>query len=223
MPLSLIAPPSVEPVSLAQATAQCRVVDAAENAIFNGLITAARQYAERITGRAFINQTWQQSFDRFPPMVRFGPGSGMRREDFTDGEYGLGRAILLFKAPLVSVTQIQYLDNTNTLQTLASSTYTVDPAAVPGVITESYTGTVLNQWPDTFGVRNAVTVQYLAGYGASGSNVPVDLQQALLLIIAHWYVNREEVVDGAMARVPMAAAEILESYRIYDERIFAFV
>lgn len=223
MPLSLITPPSVEPLSVAQAAEHCRVVDAAENDIFTRLITAARRYAERVTGRALINQTWQQQFDSFPPAVRYGQWAGARRNDFTDSEYGLGRAILLGKSPLSSVTSIQYLDTNNTLQTLSSSDYVVDAGSEPGVIIESFTGTTLNQWPPTFGIRNAVTIQYVAGYGAAGTNVPEDLLQSMLYLIGHWYASREEVGEGIMQNVPMAATEILRTYQIFDERIHAFI
>ena len=227
MPLTLTVPPAAEPILRDQAKQHCRIDDAHEDRLIDRLITAARRYAERITGRAFINQTWQQSFDRFPPMDRFGPGPGMRRNDFMDGEYGLGRAIMLAKAPLVSVTSLQYFDDTNTQQTWASSNYTVDAASVPGILTESYTGVVLNQWPDTFSVRNAVTVTYVAGYGTSWESVPADLIEAMLCLIGHWYINREEVASEIAnfqaQSVPMMATMLLEYYRIYDERIFAFV
>lgn len=42
------------------------------------------------------------------------------------------------------------------------------------------------------------------------------VRSAMLLMIGHWYVNREAVVIGSIpAEVPMAVTALLQPYRIY--------
>ncbi|CAM7424726.1 head-tail connector protein [Citrobacter cronae] len=43
-----------------------------------------------------------------------------------------------------------------------------------------------------------------------------DVKAAMLLLIGHWYANRESVVVGqAVAEVPFAVEALLQPYRIY--------
>lgn len=64
--------------------------------------------------------------------------------------------------------------------------------------------------------RLGVKIVYKAGYG-DASAVPMRCKQAMLLMIGHWYENREEVIIGVSssgaAQIP-AAAEML----LYQER-----
>ena len=43
-----------------------------------------------------------------------------------------------------------------------------------------------------------------------------DVKAAMLLLIGHWYANRESVVIGeTVAQVPLAVEALLQPYRIY--------
>lgn len=53
--------PQVEPVSLAEAKAQCRIRHSLDDARLTRLITSAREQAEARTRRALISQGWRQS------------------------------------------------------------------------------------------------------------------------------------------------------------------
>ncbi|WP_422101906.1 head-tail connector protein [Vreelandella sp.] len=57
---TLVAPPSVEPVSVAEAKVQAVIEHDEHDDMVSRLIMAARQEAEQLTGRALITQTWQQ-------------------------------------------------------------------------------------------------------------------------------------------------------------------
>src|SRR5579872_3816685 len=66
--LNQTTPPVVEPVSLEQAKAFC-VIDQSftlDDDLINGFISLARLEAEKYTRRAFFNQQWRLSLDRFP-------------------------------------------------------------------------------------------------------------------------------------------------------------
>ena len=48
------------------------------------------------------------------------------------------------------------------------------------------------------------------------SGAPADLEQAVLMIAAHWYNERETVLIGVAGQeVPFGAAQILGEYRTY--------
>ena len=52
-------------------------------------------------------------------------------------------------------------------------------------------------------------------YTAGSTELPKALRQAMLLLIAHWYTNREAVVTGNVAamEVPVAARTLLNQYK----------
>ena len=56
-----------------------------------------------------------------------------------------------------------------------------------------------------------VEIVYTAGF----TELPKAIRQAMLLLIAHWYTNREAVVTGnvAAAEVPVAARTLLNQYK----------
>jgi len=170
-----------------------RVTHAREDAYITGLVAAARGLAEEWTGRGLITQSWQLNLDFFP---RLGAGG-----------------FLLPKPPLQSVTSVKYLDTAGTLQTWTATEYIVDapagPYAMPGRIDLAY-GKVL---PSTQGVINAVRVTFVAGYGTTGSTVPRELRQAILLILGTLYDHRKDTVVGAgVNEIPMAARALLAPF-----------
>jgi uncharacterized phiE125 gp8 family phage protein len=111
-------------------------------------IIAAREYGETFTHRAFITQTHDLKLDGFP---------------CSDD------AIRLPKAPLISITSVTYVDTNGDTQTWSNTLYTVDapsgPKAERGRIVPNY-GQV---FPSTRDVINAVTVRFVAGYGAASA------------------------------------------------------
>jgi uncharacterized phiE125 gp8 family phage protein len=58
MPLQIITPPALEPVTLAEVKAHLKLDTDADDALLGTLITAARARAEWFTGRAFVSQSW---------------------------------------------------------------------------------------------------------------------------------------------------------------------
>lgn len=183
--------PASEPVTLTQAKLQCRV-DAditADDTLITALITAARRYAEVYQNRALLQQTCVYSLDNFPIY----PASV-----FTPGE------IKLPVPPLISVASVQYYDVSGTLQTLSDTAYIVDTSSQPGRIVPVY-GV---PWPITTYTRpNSVMVTFNAGY-ASASLFPMTCQ-AILMMVAGWYVQREYFTDKALPKVPEAVDALL--------------
>lgn len=197
--------PSGEPVSLQEAKAHMRVFITDDDTLIGMLIVAARQYAEQLTARCFITQTWQLVLDSFP-----GPGvAGF-------APWGVpftlpGNAILLEKGPIQSVDSITYVDMNSSTQTLASTEYIADLSGHLVRITPKF-GKV---WPVALPQIASVTVAFTAGYGAA-SAVPPGLKQWMLLRIAALYENKEEFVTGrSIVCTPLPFIDgLLDPYRI---------
>ena len=197
MNLKLQTAPTTEPVTLAEAKNHVRVDTTADDALITGLITAARLSVETFTRRALITQVWDLYMDRFP-----------------------GRdTILLPRPPLISTLEtpvtITYRLMAGTEMTFSSSNYVVDTTSEPGriklVLAAAWPGDVL--YP-LAGVR----VRYPAGYGAAAA-VPQIYKQAILLLVGHWYENREQVgVTGAVPQeMPMGVEWLLWQERMTYE------
>ena len=151
------------------------------------LIAAATKAAEAETRRALVTQTWDMSLDRFPGWEMHVP-----------------------LPPLQSVTSITYVDSDGVTQTLAADQYVVDTKSEPARITPAY-GCV---WPSTRWQANAVTVRFVAGYGAAGA-VPSGIKAWMALRIKTQWDNRDALNLGAGA-VSMPSdfiAGLLDDYR----------
>ena len=49
--------------------------------------------------------------------------------------------------------------------------------------------------------------------GVADSAVPAPIKHAILLMVGHWYANREAVAPGQMHEVPMAVDALIRPYR----------
>lgn len=199
MALSLQTAPTSEPVAREAAKLHCRAnEDNTEDLLFDRLVTSAREYCETFTGRALMPQTWD-----------------LKMDSFVDREWVDGNGVIwLPKPPVTAVSSITYLDGNGDSQTLSTSIYTTDlpsgPKARRARISEAYSQ-VFPQTRDTF---NAVTIRFVAGY-ANADAVPASIKQAILLLVGHWYQNRESVVVGVgigAVTVPSAVESLLWPY-----------
>lgn len=198
MTLKLVTAPTTSPLDTSAAKAQCRVDGSEEDAVIQAYVEAAEGYLEQLTGRQFRLATWDATWDGFPWWFD------------------------LPKAPLKSVTSVKYLDADGVEQTLSPSAYRVtgdygtdepNPTAARGRLTQAY-GTV---WPSARCEADSVTVRLVAGYGTA-NKVPAALIQAQLLLVSHWYRNREPVSisSGASAlEIPFAVEALIGPYRTW--------
>ena len=193
MGLTLVTAPAAEPLTTAEAKTHLRVDNSEDDVYIGALITAARQEVERYTGRALVTQTWDLTLDAFP--------------------WGNG-PIWLPRPPVQSVTSISYVDDAGATQTWATANYRVDITGETARIEPAWS---LN-YPTTRGIVAAVTVRFVAGYGAAAA-VPALMVHAIKLLVGEWYEQRQITTYGAPGRAPWAVAEILSRYRVLDERV----
>lgn len=180
--------PTFEPLTLDEAKAHLRVTFNDDDALIEGYIAAAREYAETHTRRQLCTATYVMRMATLPTLIE------------------------LPNPPLASVTSITYVDLAGDTQTLSSSLYTVDPYSYPAKIVPAYNAT----YPAVRGHVNDVTITYVCGTAAA--SVPVKAKQAILLLVGHFYEQREEVADARLAKVPTAAEALLNQLSWGDYR-----
>jgi uncharacterized phiE125 gp8 family phage protein len=191
MKLTVSVAPAEEPISLDEAKLHLRVDDTADDDLITALIIAARERLESVTWRSLITQTLVLTLDDWPD----------------------SNCIELPRPPLVSVSSVQYTDEDGNTSAFNSSNYLVSTAGDPGaIVLKSSAG-----WPtDTLQAVDGVRITYVAGYGDAAA-VPQVIKQALLMIVGHWYENREEIVVAAGftgTKVPMGAQSIMEMLKV---------
>lgn len=181
--MELVLAPVKEPITLEEARLFLRAEEnAAEDALINNLIKSARFGVESFTGRALITQTWKEVYPTWP------------------------KFFLVPKAPLISVSSIKYFDSTGILQTLAADQYrVVISTESPGEIFRGYEVT----WPDVYNVPDAITLEFIAGFGTEPADVPEAIRTAMQLSVSHFYDNR------GGEELPGAVAAALQPYRVY--------
>jgi hypothetical protein len=207
--LTLVTPPTHEPLEVVEAKEYLRVTGSAEDRLIATLIREARQQFDGPMAwfsRALITQTWLLTLDQFPQIWTgmwpyadphlYAPKPGITnvRQD----------SIVVPLPPLQSVTSITYLDNTGSQQVLDPATYVVDTKSEPGEIYPIY-GTV---WPVTQYMPNAVSVTFVAGYG-NAPTVPEAIKVWMKQVVAYRYDNR-----SLLTQLPTSMYWSLANYKV---------
>jgi len=183
--LRIITPVETEPVTLVEVRQHLRLPEEpAEEELLLALIKTARAYCEDYTRRALAEQTLEMYLDRFP----------------------VNSPILLPCPPLRSVTEIGYKDSTGAETILPALDYLVDTDCEPGRILPAY-GTA---WPVfTPFPASPIQIRFIAGYAV----LPEPIRQALLLLMGHWYENRE-ATGTAKDQTAFSVHALLSPYRV---------
>lgn len=182
----VIIQPEIEPVTLAEAKLQCEVDDdiaTTYDSMLQGLITGARQWAEKETGLAFIDTTYELRMGSYSNPVRL-------------------------RGPLIELAAFQYTDADGALQNVDADSYIVESSlrnVAPRIVPPQGV-----TWPATLSQSDSVRVRWRAGFvDRTGSPteavtlVPAALRNAILLHVqAHF--DRDErqfkmLMDAATA------------------------
>jgi len=184
--------PSGEPVSLEEVKAHLRITQTEDDTYLESLIKAARQYVEQLCG-PLLTQVWEQYQDAWP-----------------------AGAVLELKKPRVQSADfsIDYTNASGVSATLAAVNYTLS-------LSDEYRPKVVLKdtasWPttDLFNV-DAIKITFKAGYGTAATAVPEPLRQAMLLVLGHWYEERQIIVVGRLiSEMPFAVQALLANYRMW--------
>lgn len=193
MSLLLITAPTELPLTLAQIKQHLRDEETVDqDATIMSYLRSALSHIDGASGwvgRAIVEQTWEVTFDCFPKTWS-------------------GRIVIPLP-PLRSITTIKYLDTAGVEQTLDSSKYRVLQAEhdVRSGIVEPAHG---ESWPATRDVGEAVTIRFVAGYGARNA-VPAPIRTALMLHVEMLYDRDVQ----AQEMLKEQRDELLAGYRVW--------
>lgn len=188
-PLELVTSTSGLVVSLAEAKKHCRVDISDDDSYLTSLILRAQAFVEtNIMGhRQLLTATYD-----LPVMAWWND------------------SLRLPRPPLQSITSVKYYDIAEQQLTVESTKYLVRRAwRQPGCLSLL----PYQYWLYSLSLREyPITIRFVCGYETVAS-VPETLKQAILLLVAHWYLFREPVVaSGAVPQeISMTVKSLLES------------
>jgi len=179
--------PAETPITLAEAKTHLRVDSGAEDTYITGLVAAAVSLCDGqgTLGRAMVTQTWAKWVSQAPGVVRIGLG------------------------PFIALSAVEYYDTENVLQSATISDFEV-----------RLDGDFVNirpkknkVWPAAYIRDDAIKLTFTAGFGGA-SDIPDGIKHALLMLVGHWYANREAVTELSLKDTPMAVEALLGNERV---------
>jgi uncharacterized phiE125 gp8 family phage protein len=157
-----------------------------------------------VTAKLLTSANVAQTVDGFPGC---GQHSAFGRLEPYHANAGAGQqAIRLWKGPVTAVVSVKYDDSEGVERTLA------DYRLIEGTNAKLLPAFGVS-WPVTASGPGTVRIVYTAGYATD--EVPSALDQAVLLLLGHYYANREAVHAGDRAgavELPLGVEALLASY-----------
>lgn len=176
--------PSEEPVTVAELRQDLRLDDARDEPLLASLITSARLLIEAQTGVRLITQNWEVLMDDWP-----------------------GDQIALPHWPVQEIAS---------LSLLGGGRHAVDAALYETALDVRPPRLLLKpgaSWPRPRRAALGIAIALVAGFGASATDVPSDLRQAVRALAAHWYEHSSWQASGRGQPVPRAVQSLLQPYR----------
>lgn len=192
--------PSAAPLSVDEAKLFLKVDSDDEDDLIEGLIAAARNIFETLTGRTCVETGYVCAWDRWPRVGTY-IGAGYTRE------------IELPRTPLIELTKLSYLDENGDEVEIDADDYRAeeggDPRQYPRVVLNSDVSIpALGIFP------GALRAEFAAG-AADAAAVPAEIKAALRLLVVHLYENRSPVVIGSIINeVPFALKALIEMHQV---------
>lgn len=185
MTLIRTAGPLAEPVTLVDVKAHLRLDHSSEDELLAGLIRAAREEVERTTGMALLDQQWRQLLDRWP------------RD---------GCAVLAIH-PVREILSVTAFGTEGEASLLDPADYQADLVSRPARIHFATPAQPLR-------AMNGIEIDFTAGFGEAGTDVPDLLRRAIVTLVAHWYEFRTGFGPGDQpVSYPAGYERMVASYR----------
>lgn len=186
--LELLEAPATTPVTLTEVKDQLRVEHTDDDTLINRLISVAVAYTDvqGALGHAMISQKWGQWIDSTPPA-----------------------SVKLILGPVIQVNAVKYYDTNGDLQTDTLTNYEVTGTSFASYVSpkEGF------NWPETQDRSDAIRIEYTIGYGETTADIPETLRHALMMLIGHWYDNRETTMMDELSHVPYGFDALIDMHR----------
>ena len=183
--------PTQLPVSLTTAKSHLRVDHSDDDSYITALIWSASRTIEDYTKKALSQTTFKQTMHGFP------------------NEY---IELLIGHDKDLSVQNIQFYREDGTLTILSDTNYYLDDSYNPGRIYWNSSFSTPNQNVD----KKQIIINFQAGNDISTNSLPYSVQQALLLLVGHYYENRMAVINTLNRELPMGVDYLLDGFKIYS-------
>lgn len=175
--------PTVEPITVPILKLYARIDSNYEDTILSNIIIAIREMTEKYLNRALIEQSITMKMD-----------------------YWYNISMEMPRAPLISITSVSTLDESDVETLYSSSNYYTDTISEPGklIIKNSVTPPY-----NTTRFQGGYKIVYKAGYGSTASYVPTQIKEGMKMWAAAVYDNRVPSDEP-----PPMAKILLDPYRI---------
>jgi len=179
------APPIAEPLMLAEAKAHLRLDGSDEDTLITSLIKTAREHLERETGLCLIAQSWRLYLDRWPNDA----------------------IVRIEKSPVRTIDAVTVYEADGTAVEVPLEDHLLDGEARPARLW------VKN--PPMLGqAMNGIEIDFSAGFGEAGADVPDTLKRAMSIHIGHMFAFRGVVSpDQQPAGIPDGYERLIAPYR----------
>lgn len=159
-----------------------------DDSYISNLVLAAQEYVSNYLNFPLINATCKSYFNI----------GGNHIVPWWDGvRQGSLRAItggaLKLDYPHVhSITSVKSYNENSVETTVDSSGYRLDVSMQRGAVVPNVGVT----WGENLRLESSVVVEYISGFGPLTTDVPFIIKQAILILVAHWYENRQYYNGG---------------------------
>lgn len=186
-------PPAKLPIELKEAKQHLNLPPGwtEDDEVLKAMQQTATKKVEQFLRRRLITQTWYAYYDNWP------------HDD----------SIILPFGQLQSVTSVKYTNTAGTQTTWSTDEYNTDTDRDPGRVIQEYG----YPWPDyDLHPQNPIVIEFVCGYGNSGSDVEDMIRHAIKLTIDDLYNNRGDVLIGISAQNLKVVGDLLWPYRIHE-------
>lgn len=179
-------PPAAEPLTLAEVKAHLRLDDGEEDALLLSLVAAAREHLERETGLCLMAQSWRLHLDDWP----------------ADG------IIRIAKSPVQAIQTVTVFDADGEPLQVPLEDHLLDGGGRPARLW-------LRHPPAPGQAMNGIEIDFAAGYGEAGTDVPDTLKRAMLIHVGHMFAFRGVIPpDRQPAGIPDGYERLVAPFRM---------
>lgn len=204
--IRLITAPNQEPVTLNEFKEWAKIDSNAEDSLITGIITTARESAERYMRRSIMTQTRSLTIDMPRSTLDNMLGDGVYDLPVTALYGDVPKSIELPYGDVRSITSVVTFDTANAQNTYAASNYFLDAGSSRLVLNDTAA------WPSNMREKASITITYVAGY-ATINEVPRSIKSAILMHAMQMYDER------TLCEMTENCKNLLGNYRKYGENL----